>query len=184
MTWPNWVDLIIVILVIRTCYSGFARGLLTECLHLAGTIALIALTMNYTGQVTAIAQPFLAWVGPTRVPFVVFIVMLCGLMFGLRLLLKMLARVLKWERVHWAIQGLGLLVGGVRGVWWAGFLLVVLTSSGVVYFQRSVEERSVLGPKLASTAHEVLGQVAEYFPGAAQRGMSLVPPIIPGASAH
>ena len=50
-TWPNWVDLIILILILRMSYNGFGRGLLMEMLQLAGAVAITCLSVNYWGLV-------------------------------------------------------------------------------------------------------------------------------------
>ena len=100
------------------------------------------------------------------------------LLFGVHLLIKRVAQVIKWERLHWLIQGMGLMLGGLRGLWWSGFLLIVLASSGVIWVQQAVEERSLIGPSLLPVSRTILEQVGDRFPGGAQpHGGDLVPPI-------
>ena len=103
------------------------------------------------------------------------------LIFAVHMIIRRVTNVIKWERLHWAIQGLGLMVGALRGLWWSGLILAVLTSSGVTYLQESVEKRSVLGPRLAQLARVQLEQVADRFPGASLRGPFLIPPMKPVA---
>ncbi len=91
------------------------------------------------------------------------------------MIVKRVAGVIKWERVHWLLQGMGLLLGGLRGLWWSGFLLIVLASSGFNGLRQSVEERSLIGPQLLPVARRSLEQVVERFPGALPRGSDLVP---------
>jgi len=95
--------------------------------------------------------------------------------------MKRLTEVIKWERLHWAIQGLGLMLGALRGLWWSGMILVVLTASGITYLQESVEQRSVLGSHFAQVARESIQRIADRFPGASLRGPVLVPPLRPTA---
>jgi len=182
-TWPNWVDLIIVTILLRACYSGFGRGLLAEVLNLVGAVGVTALTINYWAWLAHKLRPWL-WMDTTLANFIVFAVCFLTLMFLVHFIVRRLTELLKWERLHWAIQGVGLVLGGLRGLWWSGVFLVVLTSSGVVYLRSSVEERSVLGPRLVRVAHDYLEQVADRFPGATQRGGGLlVPPMKAAASA-
>ena len=182
-TWPNWIDLIVVTILLRTCYSGFGRGLLAEVLNLVGAVGVTSLTVNYWEWLAHKLRPWL-WVNPTLADFLVFAVSFLALIFMVHFIVRRITELLKWERLHWAIQGVGLVLGGLRGLWWSGVLLVVLTSSGVVYLRSSVEERSVLGQRLARVARDSLEQVADRFPGAGARGGGLlVPPIITAASA-
>ena len=181
-TLPNWIDLIVITLVLRTCYNGFGRGLLTELLSLIGAVSSTSLTLNYAGVVSKWVT---AWV-PTGGSFMrvgVFWGFLLTVTLVVRIVLRRAAEVIKWERLHWAMQGMGLVLGGLRGLWWSGFLLVVLSSSGVAFLRQSVEERSMFGPRLLHVAREGLARAADRFPGARGRGPEPVPPITtPSAS--
>ena len=176
-TWPNWVDLIVITLLVRGCYIGFARGLLTELLYLSGAVCVTVLTVNYAQMVTDWLKPWLSWVNPTLATSIVFWLLFLITLFMVHQLIKALTSLMKWEQVNWFLQGIGVGLGGFRGLWWSGFLLIVLVSSGVTYLQASVEERSVLGPRLATLSRETLERVADRFPGAEHRAKVLVPPI-------
>ncbi len=175
-TWPNWVDLIILTVVFRACYVGFGRGLLTELLTLCGAVSATALTLNYARALMKWIEPWWRWdrtVGAFLTFWLLFLT--CALTF--RVVIRRLTQVIKWERLHWAIQGLGLVLGGLRGLWWSGFMVIALVSSGLVYLRDSVETRSVLGPPLAGLAQQTLRQVADVYPGAQGRGETLIPPL-------
>lgn len=178
-TWPNWVDLVVVTLVLRGCYIGFARGLLAELLYAVSAVCVTALTVNYSGLVTQWLTPWMSWVRPSIAASVVFWLFFVIALVAAHRIIKVLAAVIKWERVHWFFQGIAVGVGGLRGLWWAGLFLFVLTSSGVAYLKDSVEERSVAGPRFVAIARETLERVADQFPGAARRANTLVPPINP-----
>ena len=84
-------------------------------------------------------------------------------------------QVLKWERLHWTIQGLGLLTGGARGLWAAGLIAVIMTSSGIDYFRNSVERASVIGKRVHEKARVVFTIVSARAPGGETRDPRLVP---------
>ena len=115
-TWPNWVDLIIITILLRTCYTGFGRGLWTEVLNLCGAISVTALTVNYARMVT---DAFRSWLpfNPTVVDFLGFWAFFALLLVAAHVLLKRLGEIIKWERFHWSIQSVGLMLGAVRGFW-------------------------------------------------------------------
>ena len=177
-TWPNWVDLIIVTLVLRACYNGFGRGILAELLSLIGAVSVTALTVNYTETVKGKLGSWL-WFNPSVNAFLVFWGLFLILLFAVRLLLRRVTEVLKWERVSWLTQGIGMVLGGVRGVWWSGFIILALSSSGFSYLQESVEHRSLLGPRLLELSQANLERIADQFPGAQGRGETLIPPAKP-----
>ena len=178
MTWPNWVDLIIVTIVLRASYNGFGHGLMTELLSLAGAISATTLAINYSHLVTRWVSPWV-WFDATVAGFIIFLGLFLILIFGVHFIIRRVTEVIKWERLHWAIQGLGLMLGALRGLWWSGGILAVRTASGVTYLQESVAQRSVLGPHLAQVARDSIQRIADRFPGASLRGPALVPPLKP-----
>ena len=179
-TWPNWVDLVIVIIFFRTCYNGLDRGLVAEFLTLIGAVSATALSLNYFGVVRG-------WIPVLGVPpyladLFVFWAFFLILVLLVHMVLKRVTDVIKWERLHWALQGFGLVLGGLRGFWWATFLLIALTSSGFTGVRESVEKRSVIGPGLLPIGRMTVERVIDRFPGAENRGQTLIPPIKPPPS--
>ncbi|MBI1991840.1 MAG: CvpA family protein [Candidatus Omnitrophica bacterium] len=175
-TWPNWVDLIVATLLLLKCYGGFHRGFLTELFRSLGAVVVTALTINYSGVVASWLQPWLRF-DPVLVNVLVFWLLFLGLMFIRRRLLSLAAQAITWERIHWTTQGLGLVLGALQGLWWSGIILVALSSSGFIYLQQSVEERSVSGPWLLTISREYLEGLSDRFPGGAYRGPTLIPPL-------
>ena len=174
--WPNWVDLLVVTFFIRGCYIGLSRGLLAELLHAVGLVSATALTCNYFGQVSQLVMPWMGWFGPDITDLFVFLFLLLGLGFCVRVVVARFGEVVKWEHFHWFFQGLGLALGAVRGIWWAGIFVVLLASSKVEYLQSSVTKESVVGPGVERIARPALTFAADWFPGAMGR-TALVPQI-------
>jgi uncharacterized membrane protein required for colicin V production len=177
---PNWVDVVIVLIVGAMAYRGFARGVVAEFLHAIGAVSITALTVNYAGLVSEWLRPWISF-DPTVAACLVFWSVFLIFLLVIHVLIRRLADVIKWEPVHWLTQGAGMLLGAVRGVWWAGFITVVVASSGFVWLRKSVEERSQLGPRFVNLARATIEQVADRFPGASSQSQALVPPIKPGA---
>lgn len=174
--WPNWVDLfVIVIPVLRACYVGFSSGLISGAVNLLGVVSATALACNYRAVVAQWVAPWWRF-DPLWLDAVCFCVLLFGGVLLVHWVLRKLGMVLQWERLHWFIQGLGLLVGGLRGIWWAGLFVLILQSFGLPYLQESVQKRSLLGPQLSLLAQERIEWVAEWYPGRAHR-VSLLPSV-------
>lgn len=176
--WPNWVDLIIVTIVLRTSYVCLSRGIFSEFLDVFGLISITALTVNFAEAISRGMQSQVA-LHPIVFTYVVFWVFFLSLIVIARVIFRRLTAIIgKWEPIHWMIRWVGLLIGAGRGLWWAGFVLIALTSSGFVYLRESVETRSLLGSRMIDVSRQTLERVADYFPGAAQRSEHLMPPAI------
>ena len=176
--WPNWVDLIVVIALLRACYNGFGRGALAELLNVIGAVGATTLAINYWDRVARLVSPWVP-LDPTVSSFLVFGGLFLSLIFVVHIALRRVAELVRWERLHWSIQGLGLILGGVRGLWWSGIIVIVLASSGFAYLRGSVVERSVLGPQLLRLATENVVRISHRLPGGRSRTSALVPPMRP-----
>ncbi len=176
-TGPNWVDIIVITILFITCYRGFLRGLLSELLNLVAAVSATALTINYSGALTHGLQAWFSWVNPTLFVFLVFVGLLLTSIIATHYLVRFLAGLVKWERLNWVFEVIGLLMGGIRGLWWSGLILLMLASSGVGYLRASVEERSVIGPQLLPKSREGFEWASDRFPGAQYRAKTLVPPM-------
>ena len=176
--WPNWVDLIVVTIIWAISYNGFGLGFLAELLNLIGAVVITGLTVNYAEIVTGLLRPWISLSRPLTA-VIGFWGLFLILSYAMRLVRKRIAAVIKWERFNWFIQGMGLLLGGLRGLWWAGFILLVLSTSGYSFLLESVEKNSVLAPRLLNSFRISLEQVGNRLPGATLRGTTLIPPLRP-----
>ena len=176
--WPNWVDLIIVTAFWTACYNGFGRGFIAELCNLITAVAVTILTLNFSGLVTAALSPWVP-LSPPVTALAVFWGLFLTLWYAGRIIRKRISEVIKWERFNWFIQGAGLFLGGVRGLWWAGFVLLVLTSTGYDFMKESVEKKSVLAPRLLTAFQVSLEQIGDRFPGARLRTNTPVPAVRP-----
>ncbi len=182
-TWPNWLDLIIVTIVLRGCYRGYSRGVLTELLSLVGAVSVTALTVNY-GEV--IAHRLLQWFqfDPTVATFLLFWLIFLSAALAVRFVLKHITELIAWERLHWVGQMIGLVLGAARGFWWSAVIVVALSSAGIEQLKGSVES-SLLGAPYSEMAHRMLEEASSYVPGAsARRDNALFPPARKSPKAH
>jgi uncharacterized membrane protein required for colicin V production len=165
-------------LVWRACYVGFGRGVFAELVNLAGAVSVTVLSVNYSvtasqwvGSVTGVPPQVSAVVGFWGFFLIAWLTV--------RLVRRLMAESLKWDPVPWLVHGAGLVLGGLRGLWWAGFLVLALGTSGMETLQQSVRQRSVLGPRMLQVFESSLTQAADRFPGASGRGEELIPPLEP-----
>ena len=175
-TLPNWVDLIIVTIVLRGGYSGFGRGFLAELLALAGAVITTVVAINYWNPLATWLSPWLA-MNPRLGGFMVFVLLFLTVLITVRVATVRITAFLQWERLHWAIQGMGMLLGGLRGLWWSAVFVVFCVASGFTYLQVSVESQAVLGPGVLRLANEHIRRVSDLVPGSHLRVPTLIPPV-------
>ncbi len=168
-SWPNWVDVVVVTIFLRACYVGFSRGVESEVFGVVGAVTAAALACNFHGTVARLMLPWWKW-DPASLDFFVFVTILFTATVACRALFSLVVGLVKWaERLSWLMQGLGLVVGGVRGLWWSGLLLALLLATGVPGLMYAIQDRSMVGDRLVRLTSTTLQQVADWYPGRDQR---------------
>jgi len=171
---PNWVDLVILILVIRGCYVGFEYGVVTALLQLLGAVSATALSINFGPSFWALVKPWFP-IKSSVGAFVVFWFSFAVFAFLISHLVRRIAGLMKWERLNVVLQGAGLICGSLRGWWWSAVLLVGLSSSSIPSLQESAEQRSLIGIQFMPGAREMLRQAIEFFPASPDPNRALFP---------
>lgn len=144
-----------------------------------GVIAATALACTFHEDVSLRIAPWVRTFRPETVDYVCFLVILALALFiivhlGIRLLVK---RVM-WERLIWPVQGIGLLLGGIRGLWWAGLILWLAVASGEPYMTQSIRERSLFSPRLLQVSDEAIRQVVRRTSGPITGERRLIPSLV------
>lgn len=91
------------------------------------------------------------------------------------LIVRKCTALLTHERVHWVVQGVGMILGSVRGLCWAGVMLLFVLSWNRPYLTSSIAERSLLGPHLVDVSRAGIRWVVDRAPGRTTR---VKPPLI------
>lgn len=152
---------------------------MAELLHLLGVVAATVLACAFHGPVSRTLALWVVVVSPATLDLVSFLGLLAlGLFVFVQLGVRALAKRVTWERLTWSVQGLGLLLGGVRGLWWAGLWLLVLLASGIPYLGRSIQERSIFSPHLLAFSRQTLTQAVGWSSGSIVEG-PLIPTLTP-----
>ena len=162
--WPNWIDLVILILVFRGCYVGFCREWWTELLHLVGVVAVSVFTCHFYVTLVEWLSPWwrfdpywleIAGVGA------LFVIAMVLVHLGIR----RFSALIPHGQTRWLGHGMGMGVGGLRGAWWAGLTMLFMLSLQQPYLMRSVAERSLLGPRLVAVSRTTLRWLVDRVPG-------------------
>ena len=137
----NWLDVFIVILLIRICYIAFSSGFTIEFFKLVGTLAAIYLPMHYYTQLSDWAVRFLP-LPKDNVPLE-FIDFVCFLLLAVTgYCIFMAVRVVFYRFIQLkAVPNLnmwgGLILGAARGFLLAGLITFMLVISSISYLKKS-----------------------------------------------
>jgi uncharacterized membrane protein required for colicin V production len=145
----NWVDVFVVILILRVGYVAWKTGLPVEFFKLLGTITAIYLPCHYY---TKLADFFRAnlFAGKAALEFLDFPVFLLLAILGylvFKLLRSVFSRFIKAEAVANLNNWGGLILGAVRGILLTGLIIFMLVLSNLSYLKNSVND-SYLGNRL------------------------------------
>lgn len=167
----NWVDIFVIILLLRVCYIAIKNGFPIELFKVSGTILAIYLSFHYyTNLSDIIRQRFIGQKLPLE-----FLDFLC---FGLLAVLGYLAvaffrqlfsRLITMEAVPKLNKWGGFFIGILRGFLLSSLLIFALFISSFKYFKNSVND-SYSGRRLFKIAPATyskiwFGFVSKFMPG-------------------
>ncbi len=159
----NWIDIVVIIFLIRGGYIGLVKGFSVEIFKILGAIASVVFSLIYYKEVGQwlTSHSFLS--------LQVADVLALGVLFCLSLIVLRVVRVLIFRVLHLELfYGLekwgGIILGLGRSVVFASLFLFALTLIPVDYFKTAVEERSFSGPYLKEVAPKVLDFIVRFRP--------------------
>ncbi len=152
----NWVDLLIITLLIRICYVALKSSLFTELTKLFGTILATYLSLHYYPSLTDI---FLNKMDLSSIPvsvldFTSFIILLVVGYLAVLILREALTRMMKIESAPKLDKWGSLIFGVGRGLILASLIFFILSISTVKYLKRSLAV-SYSGPYLFEIAPKI-----------------------------
>ncbi len=144
----NWVDLIAIIIVVRTLYIGVRKGLLIEMFKLAGFSLGIFLAVTQFRQWGAALSEKSAL--PLQESEVISFLALLAMVYSATLILRLLfVRLFSGQTIGWWPRLAGGCVGVLRGCLVVLFLVVLtLAFSSEGYVAESIQAKSFLVPSL------------------------------------
>ena len=167
----NWVDIIVVIFLIRGGYIGLTRGFSVELFKILGAIGTCVLTLLYYKQLGTwlVSHSFLSL---QIADFLSFLILLFALLIIFRALRVLIFKVLHLELFYGLEKWGGLVLGLGRSIVFASLFLFVLALLPVEYIKESVEAKSFSGPYLKEVAPKVLGFIVRFKPKEERGGMN------------
>lgn len=158
----NWVDVFVVICLIRTCYIGFSRGFSPEIPRFLSVILVIVLSYHFCGRVGQFLSDYQLLkremvAGLSFISLVVVLSLICKL-------LCVLSRLIKVAGPHMFEVVGGLMVGLIRGFFVASLILVVFSFIFPSYLDRSVYRGSFAGSRIIDIAPQAYDFFNQFKP--------------------
>lgn len=160
----NWVDIIVVIFLIRGGYIGLGQGFSVELFKTLGAITATVASLLYYERVGEWLSSH-SFLSLQIAEIISFLALFFSLLIVFKLVRTFLFKVLHFQLIgsnleRWGGFSLGLL----RSVVFASLFCVMLTLIPVEYFKKSVEQRSFSGPYLKQVVPKVLEFIVMFKP--------------------
>lgn len=154
----NWVDVLTVILLLRTCYIGARTGLSEEVFKMVGVLLALYISMSFYSPLgSRINEGFS--LPQELVDGVSFLILILLSMLSLKLVAMGVTKVVKLAFADKINQWGGFISGLLRGAILMSLLFALFGILQVDYLVKSVDERSLTGPyikKIAPYAYQVV----------------------------
>ena len=141
----NWVDVLVLIIVLRISYIAFQDGLSHEIFPLIGTVCTLVLSLHYYNKISVFLTTNLAKIPVETANFLSFFVLIIaiGLLFKLiRLIVDKIIKI-TWNPL---IEKFGGLFAGIlRALAVASTVLIIIALIPLSYLQWSIRDRSLIG---------------------------------------
>lgn len=164
----NWLDIFVVIVLIRVCLVALKNGFPVELFKLLGVVVAVYASLHYYSRLGAYASAVagLKNISPGLLGFISLITIALAALFASSFLRRIFFQLVKVEAVSNLNKWGGFFVGVVRGFLFLSLVLFIFIASGSAYLQRSVAV-SFSGKKifkLAPRAYSVIfkGVVSKF----------------------
>lgn len=160
----NWVDIITLIIIIRTAYMGLDEGCSVEIFKFLGIVLALAGSLNfYTPIGQFLNEHSFLPLGLAQILSFLGLVFIAVIIFKLiHLLFKALV---KAEFVKWLDKSGGLILGILRGILISSLVFITLLFLPWDYSNYSIRERSLSGPPILKIAETFYYFTFKFYPG-------------------
>ncbi|MBN3038996.1 MAG: CvpA family protein [Candidatus Omnitrophica bacterium] len=159
----NWVDIIVLVFLIRGGYIGLERGFSIELFKTIAAVAACVISTifyNNLGQWLT-SHSFLSL---QVANFLAFLFLFFLLLFVFKIVRIIIFRVMHLELVYgWEKWG-GFTLGLLRSAVFASLFIFTLTLLPIQYLKESVEEKSLTGPSIKRIAPRVTDFILRFKP--------------------
>lgn len=160
----NWVDCLVVILMLRTSYIAFQHGLSHEIFPLFGSCLMMSVALRYYTTIAALFEQHILKLPPVILNLFSFVAILLGLGMACKIVGALLDHLIKVTWHPFVERFGGLLIGVVKASIVTSMVIIVLALIPLSYLQHSIRDRSVMGMRFMKIGPNIYGQALRFLP--------------------
>ena len=162
----NWIDFLIVVILVRACYIGASRGFGQELFGSLGAVLALILSMRYFEQLGQI----IAYFSPIELPTLLanalgFVAIAFGIIFIFKIIEAFSGKVVKVEFHSFINKMGGVVFGLLKGCLWISLLLLFLFMLPSSYLENSIRSKSLTGEYFLKIGPAIYMKLIEYISG-------------------
>ncbi|MFH1692321.1 MAG: CvpA family protein [Candidatus Omnitrophota bacterium] len=165
----NWVDFLIIGIILRMCYIGLRTGIGIEFFKLLGLWLATMITFQlYSTPLADMLHEKLPALPIDAADVFVFVSLLTITILVVRMIRESFFLLVKLDEQNTASKWGGLVMGFIRGVWIASLALMIMTISTMQYLETSAKS-SLFGhrfiniaPQIYEVSHRII--ISKLFP--------------------
>ena len=164
----NWVDILTLLLFLRSCFIGSKKGFITELFKVFGLLIAIYISLHYFSQASGILTKWVPFLGVTFADFLCFVTLAILPYVSVALFRIAVLNFVKVEAANLLDKWGGFSLGIVKAYMAVSLLFIGFYFLNVSYLKESLK-RSYLGSKVVNTdvkIYQVLvnGVVSKFAP--------------------
>ena len=159
----NWIDVLFVTLLVRSCYVGFKKGLLLEIFRGFGLLIAVILSFDYYTIVSQLFSAHTRWTGPGP-DIISFLVIFLSVLIIFKVFSQIASLFLGGEKISIANRVIGLVFGLGRGLLAISLIGVLFINSPFGYLSKSVKDRAWSGQYVLGIAPGVYKTYKDFWP--------------------
>ena len=160
----NWVDVLVVILILRAAYLGLETGVWHELLGLIGILVAIFIPFRYYAELGGVIDSHSFFSLPAA-KIVSFILLMLVVLILVKLIRSLFKRLVKVQFIS-VVESLGgVIIGLVQAGLACGLILLVFTWFPARSLQAAIIERSYLGSRLIGAPPAVYDGFVRLYSG-------------------
>ncbi|HEX9015143.1 MAG TPA: CvpA family protein [Chloroflexota bacterium] len=166
---PNWLDMLVALLIVAGAWRGYRRGLIREGMALLGLLGGMIVASRFHEAVASLIEPFVGRGFADGIAYGGIVLLILGAATLFTLALKRLMKFVFAGRLDTAA---GVIFGGLQGAVLASLVLLVMVKFRMFGVDKSFEDSQLavaalaLLPGIAGLLPEELGSLAGLFQAA------------------
>lgn len=164
MTKLNWVDILVVIIMVRTSYVAFHDGLSHEIFPLIGAFSSLIFSLAYYNKIADIVSHNIGGMPVGILKFLSFVALFIAVIFIFKLLKVIFDKIIKVTWHPFIEKFGGLLAGAVKASIITSAILIMLALLPLSYLKWSIMDRSLVGTYFLKIGPNIYAKASQVLP--------------------